>query len=129
MLWLAVILLLGGETLDVEIADTPSLREKGLMGRSTLDPGRGMLFVYPREETLSFWMKNTRIPLSIGFFDKHRRLIQVEEMEVPRGTTLPLYTSRLPAQYALELSRDWFREHKIPLREQFRLRDVELSLN
>ncbi|MES2272581.1 MAG: DUF192 domain-containing protein, partial [Chlamydiota bacterium] len=60
---------LGDQILTVELADTEVSITHGLMGRKTLRPGYGMLFVYKKPQILSFWMKNTLIPLSIGFFD------------------------------------------------------------
>src|SRR5262249_40389829 len=52
---------------SVEIADTPQKRSFGLMYRRDLPESHGMLFLFPREERLSFWMKNTPLPLDIIF--------------------------------------------------------------
>lgn len=111
---------------NVEIADTVSTRNLGLMDRSSLPEGNGMLFVYEEPETLSFWMKNTKIPLSIGFFDAERRLIQVEDMDPPKTRESPLriYSSSFPAQYALEVPQHWFKKHKIPYGAKFTLHDL-----
>ena len=65
----------------VEVADDPAERAKGLMNRTTLGKNRGMLFVYPEERELSFWMKNTLIPLSIAFIDWERRIIDIQDMK------------------------------------------------
>ena len=106
---------IGGRTLTVEIAETPRMRERGLMGRTALGSGEGMLFVFDTPEVLSFWMKDTLIPLSIGFFDEEKRLINTAEMSPhPRGGGTPPSTqSSSPAQYALEAPKNWFRENKI----------------
>ena len=53
--------------LNVEIADTPAKRARGLMHRRGLAPDSGMLFVFKKPQKLSFWMKDTKIPLSIAF--------------------------------------------------------------
>lgn len=100
---------LGNEVLSVEIADTDASRTKGLMGRTILPEGTGMLFIYPSTQWLGFWMKNTVIPLSIGFFDKDKTLINTDEMEPLKGKA----QSAKPALYALEVPKGWFVKHKI----------------
>jgi len=111
----AVQIELGGIGLDVEVADTDKTRRVGLSGRSELPDGTGMLFVHDRSQILQFWMKDTKIPLSIGFFDGKRRLINCEDMDPPRGESqkLPIYKSKAPAVYALEVPKGWFKEHNI----------------
>lgn len=61
---------LGPAHVMAEVADTPESRETGLMFRDSLAPDRGMLFIFETPQRASFWMKNTRIPLSVGFIDK-----------------------------------------------------------
>lgn len=121
---------IGGEKLVVEIADTPLLRDLGLMNRDVLAPEHGMLFIYPKEQFLCFWMKNTKIPLSIGFFDKEKRLRQIENMDPPKTDASPLflYKSSHPMQYALEVPQNWFKEHKISLGEKFTLQDLKETI-
>ena len=116
---------LGGHSIEVEIADTPRTRARGLMGRKTLEEGHGMLFVFDRPQLLSFWMKNTLIPLSVGFFDSEKRLLNTVEMEVPGpgDSDLPSYESQGPAQYALEMPKGWFRKTKIRKGMKFTLHD------
>lgn len=105
---------LGDEIVTVEVVSSVKDRAKGLMGRAELAHGEGMLFVYSKPQILSFWMKGTLIPLSIGFFDEKRTLLNIEEMTVPeQGLPLKTYTSRKPALYALEVPKDWFVRHKI----------------
>ncbi|HLB53348.1 MAG TPA: DUF192 domain-containing protein [Chlamydiales bacterium] len=107
-------LTLGGETIQVEIADTQEARSKGLMGRESLPENTGMLFIFPKPLVLSFWMKNTLIPLSIGFFNEKKELFQITEMPVPKKDSLPpLFYSSQPAIFALEMPKKWFQEHQI----------------
>jgi hypothetical protein len=63
----------------VEIADSEETQRQGLMNRTQLDQGRGMLFIVENPRKLSFWMKNTFIPLSIAFFDKDRKLLDIKK--------------------------------------------------
>ena len=107
------------QILDVEIADTPSKWEKGLMGRKELIEGKGMLFIYPKARRLSFWMKNTLIPLSIAFFDDDKMIINVLDMDVPTGQTLIRYRSTAPAAFALEVPQGWFEKHGIGSGDKF----------
>jgi uncharacterized membrane protein (UPF0127 family) len=112
---LAICLKIGGATLDAEVADTPSARERGLMDRSSLSENTGMLFIFDTPQILSFWMKNTKVPLSIGFFDAQRHLLEIIDMALPdpQATQLPIYRSSSLAQYALEVPLHWFQNHRI----------------
>ena len=73
--------------LPVEIADTPAERAQGLMGRESLAPGAGMLFVYESPRPASFWMKNTLIPLDMLFFDAAGVLRSVHAQARPLDLT------------------------------------------
>lgn len=105
----------GSANLLVEVADDPDKRQKGLMFRTALEKNKGMLFVFEKEEPLSFWMKNTFIPLSIGYFNKKKELIEVMDMVPVRSSSEKpnSYASSAPAMYALEVNRGWFSENKI----------------
>ncbi len=97
---------LGGTRYRVELADDDAERARGLMFRDELAAGTGMLFVHDREEPLAYWMKNTRIPLDILYFDSRRRLV-AQQRDVPPcslGDGCPPYPSRAPARYVLELN-------------------------
>lgn len=96
----------GAQRFSVEVADDFDERARGLMFRDTLPPDHGMLFVHAREEPLAYWMKNTRIPLDILYFDANRRLVSIQK-RVPAcsaGDRCPNYPSRGPAKYVLELN-------------------------
>lgn len=90
----------------VEIADTSAERSRGLMGRTSLGENRGMLFVFEREQTLSFYMKDTLIPLSIAYIDSEGRIVGIQQMQPMTTTSHP---SSEPAQYALEVNQGFFR--------------------
>ena len=97
---------LNGERYTVEISDDDAERARGLMFRDHLDAQRGMLFIHEREEPQAYWMKNTRIPLDILYFDSQRRLVK-QQRDVPpcsAGDACPSYPSGAPARYVLELN-------------------------
>ena len=94
---------LKGQRFTVEIADDDASRTRGLMFRDTLAADRGMLFVFEREEPLAFWMKNTKIPLDILYFDDERRLVSVASAPPCTTPQCPNYPSEAPARYTLEL--------------------------
>ncbi|XDD47348.1 DUF192 domain-containing protein [Leptospira sp. WS39.C2] len=97
--------------LKLEIANTPSTRATGLMYRTKLGEDEGMLFVFPKPDYLNFWMKNTLIPLSIGYFSEDMRLL--ESFDMKPNQTDEVYNARKPAMYALEVNQGWFAKHKI----------------
>lgn len=71
----------------VEVADTDDTRARGLMFREQLEPGTGMLFVYPEPTAPVFWMKNTLIPLDMLFFDVRGDLRHVHFNAQPHDET------------------------------------------
>jgi uncharacterized membrane protein (UPF0127 family) len=95
---------------QVEIADTPDQRQTGLMGRSALAEDAGMLFIFDQEQILSFWMKNTLIPLSIAYVDAEGRIVDIQDMQPLDETSHP---SAEPARYALEVNQGFFAERGV----------------
>jgi len=95
---------LGGESFTVDLAETPEQQALGLMFRDELPEDHGMLFLFPVEAMRSFWMKNTRIPLDIIYFDDELRLINVQTARPCRTRQCPVYPSMAPAKYVLELN-------------------------
>ncbi len=77
----------GAEHFSVEVADDAAERARGLMFRESLDPAAGMLFVYDLPRDVSFWMKNTLIPLDMIFADATGRVVRVHSMATPGDET------------------------------------------
>ena len=104
----------GGDEVEVrvEIADNFFEQTRGLMYRKELGEDRGMLFVYPQERELSYWMKNTRIPLSIAYIDSERRIVDILDMK-PLDDEPPHYVSSEPVQYALEVNQGFFEKRGV----------------
>lgn len=104
------------QVLKVEVAKSEKERSQGLMNRKELKGIDGMLFIFPQEKILSFWMKNTLIPLSIAFFNKDKILIDIKKMTPHKGPFKPpTYKSSSPAQFALEVPLGWFEQNQIGL--------------
>ena len=97
----------GTDTVHAEVARSPEERERGLMYRTELAKGRGMIFIFPDAQTRSFWMKDTLIPLDIAYMDATLRIIDIQGME---PQTLDLHPSAQPAAFALEVPLGWFAE-------------------
>ena len=112
----------GGKKVEVrvEIADGLFEQARGLMYRRVLGENRGMLFVYTEERERTFWMKNTRIPLSIAFIDSERRIIDIQDMK-PLDDEPPSYVSAEPAQYALEVNQGFFEERGVKIGDRVEL--------
>ncbi len=111
----------GGEVrVRVEIADDDFERARGLMYRTALAENRGMLFVFEAEQKLSFWMKNTLIPLSIAFMDDEGRIVDIQDME-PLDDDPPSYVSAEPARYALEVNQGFFEERGVEVGDRAEL--------
>ena len=75
------------------------------MGHTALAEDAGMLFVFDREQQLSFWMKDALIPLSIAYINESGRIVDIQDMQPLDETPHP---STEPAKYALEVNRGFF---------------------
>ncbi len=90
------------------------------MGRTELGESRGMLFVFEEEHKLSFWMKDTRIVLSIAFVDYEEPIVDIQEMK-SLNDELPDYTSAEPARCTLEVNRGFFEERSVEVGDKAEL--------
>ncbi|MGN6152456.1 MAG: DUF192 domain-containing protein [Lysobacteraceae bacterium] len=97
---------LNGKRYLVEIADNGQERARGLMFREEMATDHGMLFIHEEQMPLAYWMKNTKLPLDILYFDDARKLVS-QQRDVPPcslGDRCPPYPSDAPARYVLELN-------------------------
>ncbi|MFN7836099.1 MAG: DUF192 domain-containing protein [Burkholderiaceae bacterium] len=101
---------LGNQTVDIEVADTASNRQQGLMYRKKLDGDAGMLFIFPDSKKQCMWMRNTELALSVAFIDAHYRIINLADMQPLDDTE---HCSTRPARFALEMNQGWFVKHGI----------------
>ena len=98
-------------SINAEVADTPQTSENGLMFRDSLPEDRGMLFIFEQRKTASFWMRNTKIPLSIAYVDSTGKILEIKSMEPLDETVVPSASKQVA--YALEVNRGWFGRHGI----------------
>jgi len=102
---------IGDRTLQLQLALTPAEHQKGLMFRESLAPDNGMLFLFPQPKQQSFWMKNTRLPLDIGYLDARGRLVEIHQLFPFDETGV---TSRSPQiLIAIETNRGWYAKNRI----------------
>lgn len=89
----------------IELAKTAAEKEKGLMFKNQLDEGKGMLFIFDKEEIYPFWMKNTFIPLDIIWISKEKKVVFINKNSQPCGDIdCPLINPQVAAQYVLEIN-------------------------
>jgi uncharacterized membrane protein (UPF0127 family) len=107
-----------GNKIYAEIADTAELRQKGLMHRQILNENEGMLFVFEKEQPLTFWMKNTFIPLDIIFLDKNKEVINIYKNAKPNQTK-EIYSSIGKAKFVIEVNAFWTERNNIKIGDTF----------
>jgi len=95
----------GKITIKAELARTQAQHQQGFMYRKTVKDGEGMLFIFDSDETRSFWMKNTLVPLSIAYIASDGRILEIYDMEP--GNLNSVRSSR-SVRYALEVPQGWF---------------------
>ncbi len=106
-----VALRVGGVWLTAEVACDRDAQARGLMHRASLGEGEAMLFVFGRPSWLSFWMKDTGIPLTVAYLDARGVIRELHDLE-------PFDTRRVDSQdgellFALEVPRGWFARHGV----------------
>ena len=120
--------------LRIELALTPEQKQMGLMERTSLAEGAGMLFVYDSTQAsdAGFWMYRTRIPLDIAFLDSVGVIRSVRAM-APCTTTIAqgckTYTPDVPYQLALEMGEGYFAKHGIGVGDSLLLSDLPASVH
>lgn len=117
---------IGGKQINVEIAENGRQHQRGLMYRTKLEDGDGMLFIFADESPRSFWMKNTFVPLSIAYITAQKKVIDLIDMAPAASEAqaeFPFYNSSGPAMYALEVPQGWFVRNNIKVGDQFSFSD------
>ncbi len=100
--------------------------QRGLMGRRELGRDVGMLFVYVRPDALSFWMRDTPLPLDIGFFSPGGELREIYALYPYDETPVKSRNQRL--QFALEMNQGWFSERGVKPEARLDLKALATAL-
>lgn len=103
-------LAIGKQVFQVELAATPSARERGLMGRTRLAANGGMLFKFEQAAPHCFWMRDTPMPLSIAFIDSRGHIVNLADMQ-PHSDAL--HCAKTSVRYALEVVQGGFAQRGI----------------
>ncbi len=106
-----VTLRIGSVTVQAEVADESDERTAGLMGREALGDGQGMLFVFREPQAMSFWMRDTLVPLSIAYINAAGVIREIHDLQ-PLDET-PARSAFRDLLYALEVPQGWFLKNKI----------------
>jgi len=101
----------GDRTVLAEVADTPEVSQRGLMFREEMPENHGMLFVFEAPRQASFYMKNTRLPLSIAYITGDGRIAEIHDLE-PFDET-PVKSQSKQIEFALEVNQGWFGKNQI----------------
>jgi uncharacterized protein len=104
-------LVVGAAKLQAEVAEDEQSRAMGLMFRDSLSEDRGMLFIFDAPRQASFWMKNTKIPLSIAFLESDRVISEEESMRPYDEALIQSRSDKI--RYAIEVNAGWFDRHKV----------------
>ena len=109
-----------------ELAILPKEREKGLMFRDKLKPGTGMLFIFESATPQKFWMKNTRIPLDIGYFSSNGALKEIHAAKPFDLSGVPSRSKKI--QFVLELNLNDFRRQDLKIGDRISLEDIRIAI-
>jgi hypothetical protein len=116
----------GDVVFGVEIADSPSERQQGLMNRKALAADRGMIFIFPSDEVQHFWMKNTLIPLDMIFVNSGLEVVGVVPDAEP--LTLTERTVNIPSAYVVEVNGGFAAKNGIATGVHMGLRNISTTL-
>ncbi len=98
--------------LQLEIADTPEKREKGLMYKTELCQDCGILFIFEKPEIATFWMKNTYISLDIIFIDENWKIDSIHQKTTTNNQII-IYRSTKIVKYVLEVNAGFSEKNKL----------------
>ncbi len=116
-----LVMLPDGSTVHVELATTPAEQAYGLMGRTTLAEGRGMLFVHDDMARHAYWMYHCKIGLDIVWMDGAHSIVEMSPDTPPcrgKSTTCPSYGGKMPSEYVLELPVGTIGKHHLAVGER-----------
>jgi uncharacterized membrane protein (UPF0127 family) len=117
---------LGARTVQVQLAVLPNEVERGLMFRQELGRDEGMLFVFPGRQAMSFWMRNTTLPLDIAYLDGDGVVREIYPL-YPLDER-PVASRARNLQFALEMNQGWFKDRGVKPGDKLDLAAVRAAL-
>ena len=111
-----LVMLPDGSTVHVELAKTNAEREYGLMGRTSLPEGRGMLFIHDQPGKYAYWMYHCKIGLDIIWMDQSHHIVEMSADTPPckgLANTCPSYGGHETSIYVLELPVGSIKTHQL----------------
>jgi uncharacterized membrane protein (UPF0127 family) len=111
----------GFARLSVRIAATAASRAQGLMGQQRLAEEAGMAFTYDEPTVAVFWMKDTTIPLSVAFWSRSGRIVDMLDMDPCTMDACPLYRAKAPFVGAVEVNQGFFARHEVVVGDTVKL--------
>jgi len=116
----------GERTVQMQIAARPEELQKGLMFRTAMGPDEGMLFVFTQPQPQGFWMRNTILPLDIGYFEATGELKEIYPMYPHDEKTVASHSHTI--QFCLEMNQGWYRQNGVKPGAQLDLAAVTAAL-
>jgi hypothetical protein len=111
----------GTRIVRVEIADTDPARERGLMGRASLDDDAGMIFIWAADTSSPFWMKDTLIPLTVAFIADGGEIVRTLDMNPCRADPCAIHDPRVTYRMALEVKQGALERRGVRVGDRARL--------
>ncbi|MEO5635148.1 MAG: DUF192 domain-containing protein [Candidatus Paceibacterota bacterium] len=111
---------IGGQKLQVDIADTPVKREQGLSGRTGLKVNEGMLFDFPNSGIYSFWMKDMKFPIDIIWINEEGKIVYIKKNALPDSYPA-LFTPENNSKYVLEVVSGFCDKYNIKIGDRVEL--------
>jgi uncharacterized membrane protein (UPF0127 family) len=104
-------LFVGGEELSTELAVRQVEIYTGMMWRTNMPENEAMLFVFGNAQPRAFYMRNTRVPLSLAYISPDGVIQEIHDLQPLNETSVPSLAENI--QYVLEVPQGWFKRHNI----------------
>lgn len=112
--------------IDLEIADNDYERQLGLMNRKEMKENQGMLFIFPRQDYQSFWMRNTLISLDMIFVNEQKKIVTIHKNT--KILSDQSYPASEPAMYVVEVLAGFAERHNIKVGDKIDWLGTKISL-
>lgn len=112
--------------IDLEIADNDYERQLGLMNRKEMQENQGMLFIFPRQDYQSFWMRNTLISLDMIFVNEQKKIVTIHKNT--KILSDQSYPASEPAMYVVEVLAGFADRHNIKVGDKIDWLGTKISL-